>query len=40
MLYLINQLKIRDRLKATLGGTIIEKIQNTVVVSEEKTKKR
>ena len=40
MLNLINQLKIRDRLKATLGGTIIEKIQNTVVVSEEKTKKR
>ena len=40
ILYIINQLKIRDRLKATLGGTIIEKIQNTVVVSEEKTKKR
>ena len=40
LIYLINQLKIKDRLKATLGGTIIEKIQNTVIVSEEKTKNR
>jgi hypothetical protein len=37
---LINELKHRDQLKATLGGTIIEKIHNSLVVSKEKTKKR
>ena len=37
---LINELKSKDQLKATLGGTIIQKIRNSVVVTQEKTKKR
>ena len=36
---LIRELKNKDQIKATLGGTIIEKIHNSVVVREEKTKK-
>ncbi len=37
---LINDLKFKDKFKATLGGTIIEKIHDSVVVTKEKTKKR
>ena len=40
MVNLIKELKAKNRLKATLGGTIIEKLHNSVLVSEEKTKKR
>tara|TARA_B100001121_G_scaffold59484_1_gene52433 strand:- start:565 stop:1638 length:1074 start_codon:yes stop_codon:yes gene_type:complete len=40
MVNLILDLKNKEHFKATLGGTIIEKIHNSVVVSEEKTKKR
>ena len=40
MLNLINQLKYENKFKWTLGGTIVEKIHNSVVVTEEKTKKR
>ena len=40
MINLINELKNKDQFKATLGGTIIEKIHNSVVLSLEKTKKR
>ena len=36
---LINELKHKDQFKATLGGTIIEKIHNSLVVTKEKTKK-
>ena len=36
---LIKELNSKDKIKATLGGTIIEKIHNSVVVYEEKTKK-
>ena len=37
---LIKELKYKNQYKATLGGTIIEKIHNSVVVTKEKTKKR
>ena len=37
---LINEFANKDHFKATLGGTIIEKIHNSVVVIKEKTKKR
>ncbi len=37
---LINELKTKDQFKATLGGTIVEKIRNSVVVKVEKTQKR
>tara|TARA_Y100001936_G_scaffold103251_1_gene101588 strand:+ start:1312 stop:2382 length:1071 start_codon:yes stop_codon:yes gene_type:complete len=37
---MIYKLKNKSRFKATLGGTIIEKIHNSVVVTVEKTKKR
>ena len=37
---LINEFANKDHFKATLGGTIIEKIHNSVVVTKEKTKKR
>tara|TARA_Y100001960_G_scaffold104858_1_gene112966 strand:+ start:167 stop:1240 length:1074 start_codon:yes stop_codon:yes gene_type:complete len=40
MISLIRELKNKRYLKATLGGTIIEKIHNSVIVSLEKTKKR
>ena len=40
MINLINELNNKDRFKATLGGTIIEKIHNSVILTEEKTKKR
>ena len=40
MISLIKELKNKQYLKATLGGTIIEKIHNSVIVSKEKTKKR
>tara|TARA_Y100001970_G_scaffold27252_1_gene33162 strand:- start:7211 stop:8281 length:1071 start_codon:yes stop_codon:yes gene_type:complete len=40
MIRLINELKNKDDFKATLGGTIVEKIENSVIVSKEKTKKR
>ncbi len=39
MINLINELKFKDRIKATLGGTLIEKIHNSVIVCEEKRKK-
>ena len=39
MMNLINELKFKDRFKATLGGTLIEKIHNSVIVNEEKSKK-
>ncbi len=39
MVSLIKQLKKSNRHKATLGGTIIEKLHNSVVVAKEKTKK-
>ena len=39
MMNLINELKFKDRFKATLGGTLIEKIHNSVIVCEEKRKK-
>ena len=39
MVNLIKQLKNKDHFKATLGGTIIEKIHNSVIVNEEKQKK-
>jgi len=37
---LIKELKTINQFKTTLGGTIIEKIQNSVVLTQEKTKKR
>ena len=40
MMNLIKELKNKDNYKATLGGTIIEKIHNSVLLSLEKTKKR
>ena len=40
MIRLINELKNKDDFKATLGGTIVEKIENSVIVSKEKSKKR
>ena len=40
MINLINEIKNSNRFKATLGGTIIEKIHNSVKVTKEKTKKR
>ena len=40
MMKLIKELKNKDNYKATLGGTIIEKIHNSVLLSLEKTKKR
>jgi len=40
MLNLIKNLQNKIYLKATLGGTIIEKIHNSVTISREKTKKR
>ena len=40
MMNLIKELKSKDNNKATLGGTIIEKIHNSVLLSLEKTKKR
>ncbi len=40
MISLIGELKKKKQFKATLGGTIIEKIQNSVLVIQEKTKKR
>ncbi len=39
LMNLIKEIKSGSRIKATLGGTIIEKIHNSVVVTEEKTKK-
>ena len=36
---LINNLKGKDFYKATLGGTIIKKLHNSVIVTEEKQKK-
>ncbi len=39
MISLIRDLKNKQYLKATLGGTIIEKIRNSVIVYKEKTKK-
>ena len=32
--------KSEKQVKATLGGTIIQKVHNSVLVSKEKTKKR
>ncbi len=40
LMNLIRELKKRNYFKATLGGTIIEKIHNSVVLTPEKTKKR
>ena len=40
MISLIGELKKKKQFKASLGGTIIEKIQNSVLVIQEKTKKR
>ena len=37
---LINEIKRKNHFRATLGGTLIEKIQNSLVVTEEKTKKK
>ena len=37
---LVKELGQKDRYKATLGGTIIEKIHNSVIVTKEKTKIR
>ena len=39
MINLINNIKNKTKLKATLGGTIIEKVHNSVFVTKEKTKK-
>ena len=36
---LISDLSKKKHIKATLGGTIIEKVHNSVIVSKEKTKK-
>ncbi len=36
---LIRDLNKKDKMKATLGGTIIEKIHNSVVITKEKLKK-
>ena len=38
MINLIRDLKTKQHFKVTLGGTIIEKIHNSVIVSKEKTK--
>ena len=35
---LIKELKTKNKFKATLGGTIIEKIHNSVLVYKEKEK--
>ncbi len=40
MINLIKEIKIKDQFKATLGGAIIEKIHNSLVLTPEKTKKR
>ena len=40
MMSLIKELKTKNKFKATLGGTIIEKIHNSVLVYKEKRKKR
>ena len=40
MIKLIKDLKKNQHIKATLGGTIIEKIHKSVVVSKEKQKKQ
>ncbi len=39
MVKFINELKNNDQFKGTLGGAIIEKVHNSVVVTREKTKK-
>ena len=39
MIILIRNLKKKIYIKTTLGGTIVEKIHNSVIVSKEKTKK-
>ena len=39
IVYLLKEFRNKDQFKATLGGTIIEKVHNSVVVSREKTKK-
>ena len=39
MIILIRDLKKKIYIKTTLGGTIVEKIHNSVIVSKEKTKK-
>ena len=39
MISLIEDLKNKKYVKATLGGTIVKKIHNSVIVTEEKTKK-
>ena len=39
MIALIRDLKKSIYIKTTLGGTIIEKIHNSVIVYKEKTKK-
>jgi len=36
---IIADLKNKEHLKATLGGAIIQKIHNSVIVFKEKTKK-
>ena len=35
---LINQIKQKSLTKTTLGGCVIEKIENSVVISKENTK--
>ena len=40
LINLISRIKSEKQVKATLGGTIIQKVHNSVIVSKEKTKKR
>ena len=40
MINLINELKSKNQFKATLGGIIVNKIHNSVVLNREKPKKR
>ena len=38
MINLINELKSKNQFKATLGGIIVNKIHNSVVLNREKPK--
>ena len=39
MVNLLKEIRKKHQLKATLGGTIIKKVHNSVIVTKEKTKK-
>ena len=39
IIYLLNRIKSDEKLKATLGGCVIQKIKDNLVISKEKLKK-